>query len=112
MEKSELEKTGDLCPQCQGELVVRQGRVGKFISCINYPGCKHTAKIVDENKEKPEPSGIMCPECGKELLKRKSRYGNYFLGCSNFPKCRHIENIEGEKSRFTKKTKGSKKDES
>ena len=39
----------------------------------------------------------MCPECGGELLKRKSRYGTYFHGCSNFPKCRYMENLDGEK---------------
>ena len=106
MEKLELEKTGELCPLCEGELVYRQGRFGKFISCINYPTCKHTAKIPNPNKEEPEPSGIMCPDCGKELLKRKSRYGNYFLGCSGFPKCRHIQNIEGqEKPKYIRKKK-------
>lgn len=107
MEKKELERTGDKCPECEGELVYRQGRFGKFISCLNFPTCKYTAKLVNPNKEEPIPSGVMCSECGSELLKRKSRYGNYFLGCSNFPKCRHIENIEGEKSRFTSKKKDS-----
>lgn len=110
MEKKELEKTGDICPECGGELVYRQGRFGKFISCINYPECKYTAKIVNPNKEVPEKTGIMCPECGHELLKRKSRYGNYFLGCSAFPKCKHIENLEGEKTPFKKRDTDSKKD--
>ncbi|MBR4421116.1 MAG: topoisomerase DNA-binding C4 zinc finger domain-containing protein, partial [Erysipelotrichaceae bacterium] len=32
-------------------------------------------------------------------LKRKSRYGNYFIGCSNYPKCKYIENIEGQSHR-------------
>ena len=65
-----------------------------------------------QNMEKMEPEkiGEQCPECGGELLKRKSRYGNYFLGCSNFPKCRHIENIEGEK-RPTYRRRGAKKDD-
>lgn len=103
-------KSGELCPDCGGELVIRQGRFGKFISCLNYPQCKYTRKIEAPEKEKPEPTGKICPECGGELLKRKSRYGNYFLGCSNFPKCRHIENIEGEK-KPTFRRKGKKKDD-
>ena len=90
--------------------MIRQGRFGKFISCLNYPECKYTRKIEDPAKEKPEPTGKICPECGGELLKRKSRYGNYFLGCSNFPKCRHIENIEGEK-RPAYRRRGAKKDD-
>lgn len=108
MEKKELEKTGEKCPDCGSDLVFRQGRFGKFISCISYPECKYTAKIVKEDKEAPEPTGKMCPECGHELLKRKSRYGNYFLGCSNFPKCRHIENIDGEKPKFVRRKGASK----
>ena len=110
MEKMEPEKIGEQCPECGGELVIRQGRFGKFISCLNYPECKYTRKIEDPAKEKPEPTGKICPECGGELLKRKSRYGNYFLGCSNFPKCRHIENIEGEK-RPAYRRRGAKKDD-
>lgn len=105
MEKKELEKTGEKCPECGSDLVYRTGRFGKFISCSNYPECKYTAKIAKENKEAPEPTGKMCPECGAELLKRKSRYGNYFLGCSAFPKCRYIESIEGEKANFRRKAK-------
>lgn len=109
MEKKELEKTGEKCPECGSDLVYRQGRFGKFISCLSYPECKYTAKIVKEEKEAPEPTGKMCPDCGHELLKRKSRYGNYFLGCSNFPKCRHIENIDGEKPKFIRRKGASKK---
>jgi DNA topoisomerase-1 len=96
MEKKELEKTGDLCPECEGELVYRQGRFGKFISCINFPTCKYTARIIDPNKFVPEKTGKMCPECGNELLKRKSRYGKFFFGCSNYPECKHIENLDAE----------------
>ena len=47
-------------------------------------------------QEKPEEIGRECPDCGKPLLKRKSRYGNYFIGCSGYPKCKYVESIEGE----------------
>ena len=109
MEKRELEKTGEKCPDCGNDLVIRLGRFGKFISCSGFPECKYTAKIAKEDKEPAEPSGIMCELCGKEMLKRKSRYGNYFLGCSGFPKCRNIVAIEGEKQPFKKKTTTKKK---
>jgi restriction system protein len=40
----------------------------------------------------------VCPQCGGRLelrIAQKSEYaGRRFLGCSNFPKCRYIENIE------------------
>jgi DNA topoisomerase-1 len=30
-----------------------------------------------------------CPECQGKLVQRKSKFGP-FLGCANYPKCRHI----------------------
>jgi len=95
MEKKEPEKTGEVCPECGGEVVIRNGRFGKFKSCINYPTCKWHDSLV--KKEEPEDVGRTCPECGSPLLKRKSRFGNYFIGCSNYPKCKYLESIEGEK---------------
>lgn len=39
-----------------------------------------------------------CPRCGGELVvrtaKKGKRVGKQFLGCSNYPKCRFIENID------------------
>ncbi len=105
MEKKEAEKTGEKCPECGNDLVYRQSRYGKFISCSNYAECKCTKNINDKRKEEPEHTGLICPECGSELLKRKSRYGNYFYGCSNYPKCKHIENIDGEKPNFRRRKK-------
>ena len=95
MEKIQPEKTGEICPECGGEVVIRNGRFGKFKSCINFPNCKWHESLV--KKEEPEEIGRACPECGKPLLKRKSRFGNYFIGCSNYPKCNYLEAIEGEK---------------
>ena len=96
MEKVQPEKVGELCPDCGSELVYRNGRFGKFISCSNFPTCRYTRQLGGEEKEKPEPTGKTCPKCGSELLKRKSRYGTYFIGCSNFPKCRYMETLDGE----------------
>ena len=104
MEKLQPEKTGEICPECGGYIVIRNGRYGKFKSCINYPSCKWHESLV--KKETPEETGRTCPKCGKPLLKRKSRYGTYFIGCSGYPKCDYIESIEGqEKRRYSKKKK-------
>lgn len=94
MERVQPEKTGEICPECGGDVVIRSGRFGKFKSCINYPTCKWHESLV--KKEEPEEVGRNCPQCGKPLLKRKSRYGNYFIGCSGYPKCNYLEAIEGE----------------
>ena len=39
-----------------------------------------------------EPTGEMCPRCGHPLLYKYGRFGK-FIGCSNFPSCRHRESI-------------------
>ena len=96
MEKIQPEKVGETCPECGGELVYRNGKYGKFISCANFPKCRYTRQIEKDGKEKPEPAGKMCPRCGHELLKRRSRYGTYFLGCSDFPRCNYMESLTGE----------------
>ncbi|RJP82067.1 MAG: NERD domain-containing protein [Desulfobacteraceae bacterium] len=39
-----------------------------------------------------------CPKCGGALKRRQAKHGksagSYFLGCSNFPKCRYTKEIE------------------
>lgn len=80
--KVEVEKTGEKCPSCkEGDLVIRMGRFGKFISCSRFPECKYTAPL----KEK---AGFMCPLCGKEGVVRKTKSGKKFFGCSDYPKCK------------------------
>lgn len=40
---------------------------------------------------------FVCPKCGGQLIirtaKKGKNVGNQFYGCSNFPKCRYIQNI-------------------
>jgi DNA topoisomerase-1 len=43
-------------------------------------------------RSEPEPVGRDCPVCGNPLVFREGRFGR-FIGCSNFPKCRHTEQI-------------------
>lgn len=31
-----------ICPKCEGDLVVRNGKYGKFYGCSNYPKCRYT----------------------------------------------------------------------
>ena len=96
MEKIQPEKVGEKCPVCGGELVYRTSRYGKFISCENFPKCSYK-RAINADKEKPEPIGRKCPECGADLVKRKNRYGSYFIGCSAYPKCHYMENLEGQR---------------
>lgn len=84
MEKKEAEKTGETCPQCGSDLVVKQSKYGKFIACSNYPECKYI-----KQKEKKEDVIVMnCPHCDGNIIERKTKRGKVFYGCSNYPKCK------------------------
>lgn len=87
MEKKELERTGDMCPECGNELVYRNGRYGKFISCINFPTCRYTKS---EDEDEANISDEVCPNCGSKMVMKKGRYGS-FLACSNYPECKYIK---------------------
>jgi len=81
--KIETEKLGKKCSKCQkGELVVRIGRFGKFISCSRFPDCDYTEKYI-------EKIGMRCPNCKKgEVIIKQTRRGRKFFGCSRFPDCK------------------------
>lgn len=38
-----------------------------------------------------EPVGRKCPKCGEELMYKVSYKGLRYIGCSNHPKCKHVE---------------------
>jgi len=70
------------CPECGGELVLKEGKFGKFIACSNYPKCKFTKPYLDK-------IGMKCPECKKgEVIIKKTKRGRDFYGCSRYPKCK------------------------
>jgi len=79
-QKIEPVKIGEKCPECGHDLILREGRYGKFVGCSNYPECKYTRPIVDD-------TGVKCPKDGGRILKKRSRKGRVFYGCENWPKC-------------------------
>ena len=83
MEKKAPEATGEKCPECGSDLVVRKGKYGEFVACSNYPECKYIKKEVVEVTE------IMdCPNCGGKIVEKPTRKGKVFYGCNNYPKCK------------------------
>ena len=76
---------GRSCPKCEGQLVYKKGRYGKFIGCANYPKCKHIEPL-----EPPKDTGVECPQCKQgKLIERKSRYGKLFYSCNTYPDCNY-----------------------
>ena len=60
------------------------------------PAPQAAPQEVPAAQPEPEIAPLRCPRCGAELLlrtaKKGSNAGNQFYGCSNFPKCRYIQN--------------------
>jgi len=84
MEKKAPEETGELCPNCNSPLVIKQSRYGKFVACSNYPECKY----IQANEKKEVVEIMDCPNCDGKIVERKTKRGKIFYGCSNYPKCK------------------------
>jgi DNA topoisomerase-1 len=82
------------CASCGHLLLsIQRGRSAPQEVCIN-PDCPSQKKAEDQ---KHLDEGKQCPKCEKgTLVLRKSIYGA-FLGCSNYPKCKHIQKIDEKK---------------
>ena len=59
----------------------------KGVKSLKYDKLANKENEVIENKENSK-----CPKCGGDLIEKSGKYGK-FLGCSNYPKCRHTQNI-------------------
>jgi len=86
------------CPKDNHKLIIKFGKNGSFVACTNYPDCRFTSeferqddgtiKLVSEAK-----TGLKCTTCSDgELIEKKGRFGR-FIGCSNYPECKHTEAI-------------------
>lgn len=86
MEQIQPEKTGETCPECGGDLVIRKGKYGDFVACSNYPTCKYIKKEPEEVRY----TGETCPKCGSPMVFKKGRFGE-FEACSGYPTCKYIK---------------------
>jgi DNA topoisomerase-1 len=77
----------DVCPQCGLQLVIKEGRYGRFKACSGYPECKHRESMI---KKEATPLEETCPECESGLVVRRGRYGT-FIACSNYPQCTYTK---------------------
>jgi DNA topoisomerase I len=74
--------SGDKCPKCGKDMIVKNGRFGEYIACMNYPACPTV---------KSPKSEVDCPEegCSGGLIPRRTRTGKTFWGCTNYPGCQY-----------------------
>ena len=93
------------CPECNGQMIARDGKYGIFWSCHNYPLCTGKLPCCPEcqagtllargggrascSLSRCSFEGRACTSdaCSGLMLPRSGKHGD-FLGCSNYPNCR------------------------
>ena len=78
-----LELSGEKCELCGKDMVIREGRFGKFQACSGFPQCHNTKPLLVK-------IGVPCPNCGGEVTERRTRTGRVFYGCENYPGCEFV----------------------
>ena len=68
-------------------MVVKSGKFGKFLACPNYPDCRTTLSVSDENEQDFVGK---CPDCGNPMTARKSKKGKTYYSCSGYPACKFM----------------------
>ena len=78
--KMPVEETDIICDKCGRNMVIKEGRYGRFLACPGYPECKNTKQLVDE-------TGHSCPKCGGKVIVKTTKKKRKFIGCENYPTC-------------------------
>ncbi len=98
------EKSEEKCDKCGAPMIIKTGRYGKFLACSAFPECKNIKGLNGNGKTSPEKDAKMkeleekyrdakCEKCGEPMAVKSGRFG-LFLGCSGYPKCKNIKNIQ------------------
>jgi len=89
--KREEKPTDLVCEKCGSPMVIKWGRMGRFLACSGYPDCKNTKDFIEENGQikvvEDLPTEEICPTCGKPMVNKRGRFGR-FLACSDYPTCK------------------------
>src|SRR5690606_12149142 len=84
--KREDGKPSRECPVCaKGTLSLKPGKFGFFIGCSDYPECKYTRQLSQDNGDNPDADAILNepkelgldPKTGGTITLRKGPYGPY-----------------------------------
>ncbi|HYY53553.1 MAG TPA: topoisomerase DNA-binding C4 zinc finger domain-containing protein, partial [Myxococcales bacterium] len=94
--KREEKPTDLVCEKCGSPMVIKWGRMGRFLACSGYPECKNTKDFVEEEGKirvvEDLPTDENCPTCGKPMVNKRGRFGR-FLACSDYPTCKTTKPI-------------------
>lgn len=85
-----------LCPLTQ----INEAEKITHIRNIQQRAQDNLSQSISAPAETPNVKKTLCPRCGGQLVMRiaskGTRQGKRFWGCSNYPKCRYIENLPDE----------------
>ena len=104
--KEKLKKATDLgkaddkfkCPECDGSMIIKLGKSGRFLSCAQFPKCTGALTLEGKKTEGPKKLAETCPQCGKQLVQREGRFGK-FISCDGYPKCKFIKTDPEEEAK-------------
>jgi DNA topoisomerase-1 len=100
-----VETTDMVCDKCGANMIVKNGRFGKFAACPNYPTCKNTKPLTPEKDAAEEQKAseaaqpdkkaetvmdMVCEKCGAPMVLRNGRYGSFYA-CSAYPTCKYTK---------------------
>ena len=96
--KAETQPSEYTCPQCGAPMEYRFGKNGRFLSCTKYGDkeapCNYACPCDrDGNMLEPKESEHVCPNCNRMMMYKSGRFGE-FLGCSGYPECKTILNLD------------------
>ena len=88
--KKPAEVTKFICEKCGHNMVIREGRYGKFLGCSNFPKCNSIQKLESEGQIKDLKVVGKCPKCNKNMLEKKSKRGKIFYACEDYTNCKFM----------------------
>jgi ssDNA-binding Zn-finger/Zn-ribbon topoisomerase 1 len=89
-------------------MVIKSGRLGRFLACTRYPDCRGTRSLPRGNKrlEIPKDWKEDCDKCGKPMRIRYGRRGG-FIACTGYPDCKNTKRFPKEWYKDVSKPEGA-----
>ena len=96
-QQPELADVEQACDKCGRPMVVKKSKFGMFLACTGYPECKNTRDLRTTSEGTlavaESVTEHMCDKCGRPMAQKKGRFGP-FLGCTGYPECKNIVNLD------------------
>jgi DNA topoisomerase-1 len=100
-ERPEPTVTEHKCPTCGRPMLLQQGKRGPFLGCSGFTDKENQCRTIMNFGPDGQPvlaaraTEHVCDKCGKPMMLRQGKRGP-FLGCTGYPKCRNIVDVDAE----------------